>query len=302
MAQPGLDQPSLPTAWPSSSSSLVLPCGGMHTADRRRQIAREIASISGATVFGSTRSPEWSAFSWLTESDKRYLCPDDSSLHQRYILAVLYFITDGENWIKCRRDGLAQCAGQNFLGEHSECQWGGITCNESGQVTRINLDEANLKGSLPIELSYLEHLEEIDFDSNAIGGNIPSWLDRLRFLERLDLDSNKFSGTIPESIYASTSLKFFDVDRNNISGTLSTQIGTMQQLIFFQVDYNQMSGTLPSQLSLLSKLHYFSVFGNNFDETVGIPETMCGNHIQIYANCNVCPGDLECCTMCFPET
>lgn len=175
MSQPALEQPVMP----SSSSSLVLPCGGMHTADRRRQIARSIASISGANVFGNTMSSEWKAFSWLTVNDKRSLCPDDSSLHQRYILAVLYFITDGDNWIKCRRDGLAPCIGQNFLGEASECEWGGITCSEAGQVIRINLDETNLRGgTLPIELSFLDLLVEVDLDSNAIGGTLPSWIQR----------------------------------------------------------------------------------------------------------------------------
>jgi hypothetical protein len=280
----------------------TLQCNGLPTQDRRQSIANAVISISGDDPFDDAGSPVWLAFTWLVNDDQYYVCPEDESLAQRYALAVLYFATDGDNWMKCRRDGLAPCTDQDFLSEYSECLWGGITCDAFGRVQKINLDDANLKGSLPDELSVLAHVEELDFDSNVLRGHLPNWFGSLKHLERLDLDRNNLSGTIPEDIYDSTSLKFFDIDRNILSGTISTKIGSMEQLTFFQVDYNQMTGNIPTEVGALSKLQYFSIFGNEFDDKIGIPEEVCGNYIQIYANCNMCDNVGDCCTICLPQT
>lgn len=273
----------------------------MPTEDRRREIAKAVTDISGFERFDDSESAVWQAFIWLVNDDGRKVCPDDESLAQRYALAVLYFATDGDNWMRCRRDGLPLCADEDFLSDFNECLWGGIACDSFGRVQNVNLDDANLDGSLPPELSILEYAVELDFDSNALKGVIPSWLGRLKHLKRLDLDRNDLSGTIPESIYESTSLQFFDIDRNRISGTISTEIGSMEQLTFFQVDYNEMIGTIPTELGSLSNLQYFSIFGNGFDSTTGIPREACGNNIQIYANCDMCNIAGDCCTVCLPQ-
>jgi hypothetical protein len=73
----------------------------------------------------------------------------------------------------------------------------------------------------------------------------------------------------------------------------------MSQLIFYQVDFNQLIGTIPTEISKISDLQYLSVFGNGFDD--GIPNAICGLNIQIYANCNMCTGIADCCTVCLPD-
>ena len=83
------------------------------------------------------------AYKWLTEEDALKLCPNDPSFMQRYILAVFYYYTTGDKWAKCRQDGLAPCDGQNFLSGSSECEWGGVTCNKSQQVQKLNLGKRN---------------------------------------------------------------------------------------------------------------------------------------------------------------
>lgn len=74
----------------------------------------------------------------------------------------------------------------------------------------------------------------------------------------------------------------------------------MSQLIFFQADFNQLIGRIPTELGELANLQYFSIFGNRFNDSVGIPLDMCGNDIQLYANCDMCSNVGECCTACLP--
>jgi len=74
----------------------------------------------------------------------------------------------------------------------------------------------------------------------------------------------------------------------------------MTQLVFYQVDYNQLIGTVPTELGNLENLQYFSIFGNGFDDSASIPDEMCGNGVQVYANCDMCGGLGDCCTACLP--
>jgi Leucine-rich repeat (LRR) protein len=258
--------------------------------------------ISGDGALDDPEHPTYLAFDWIVDEDPLHVCPEDSNLLQRYALVVLYFYTEGDSWIKCRRDGLAACTAENFLSAFHECEWGGVTCDPLYRVQRLNLDETNLKGLIPKELALLDYLEELDFDSNRLTGPVPGWAGSLRYLERLDLDRNSLSGPIPEELYDSTTLRFVDLDRNIISGSLSTKIGQMSQLNFLQIDFNQMIGTIPSELGDLAELQYFSIMGNGFNDNVGIPESMCGHGIQLYANCDMCTVVGDCCTACLPST
>jgi len=268
---------------------------------RKSEIASKVMQLSGDGALDDPEHPTYLAFDWIVDDDQLYVCPDDSNLLQRFALVVLYFSTRGDDWIKCRRDGLAACTAENFLSEFHECEWGGVTCDSLYRITNLNLDESDLKGFIPDELAVLDYLEEMDFDSNRLSGPLPGWAGRLQYLERLDLDRNFLSGPIPEELYASTSIKFLDLDRNIISGSISTKIGQMSQLIFLQVDFNQMIGTVPSEVGDLADLQYFSILGNGFDDDVGIPESMCGHGIQLYANCDMCVEVGDCCTACLPS-
>ena len=315
----------MPTAVVADDTSA---CEKASSADRRILVFRYLRSISGDNAFDDVEDPAFMAASWISDEDPLKLCPGDRNFTQRYVLALLYFYTSGDNWKRCTRYSERECFGQRFLSDHDECSWGGVTCDSQNRVTKLNLgksfavlffsllnrcasnsltlaisfisDENNLSGSIPQELSYLENLFELDFDSNNLIGHFPSWVGAMKHLERLDLDRNILSGPIPEELYTSTSLKYIDMDRNILSGTISSNIGTMSQLIFFQVDFNQLIGTIPTEIANIKDLQYFSVFGNGFDESVGIPFEICGFHTQIYANCEMCEKVGDCCTVCLP--
>jgi hypothetical protein len=117
----------------------TLSCNDMPIDDRKQEIAKNVMSISGMGGFDDVEHPIYRAFSWIVEDDPLHLCPDDTNLLQRYALSLLYFATDGDNWIKCRRDDLAPCNAENFLSGSHECEWGGITCDSVNRIQKINI-------------------------------------------------------------------------------------------------------------------------------------------------------------------
>ena len=105
----------------------------------------------------------------------------------RQVLAALYQAADGDAWNV--RDG--------WMGDASIGDWHGITTDGSGRVTRIELGDNNLSGSLTPALSLLDRLILLDLQSNLLTGTIPSELGDLARLDRLYLNDNQLEGTLP---------------------------------------------------------------------------------------------------------
>ena len=142
----------------------------------------------------------------MLREDERHLQPDDPTLTQRYVMAVLYFSTNGDNWSKCFADATPEECGwwgysnrnyQPFLSEASECVWGmwdNNACNRDGLITSIGIQDNNLVGNLPLELAALPELRHLDLSQNSIYGVLPNvWPPKLGALL---LELNRFSGPI----------------------------------------------------------------------------------------------------------
>ncbi|CAB9516657.1 receptor-like protein kinase [Seminavis robusta] len=297
-ARPSLSPSDFPSVAPTEPAPTTR-CGTTPN-ERRADIYTVAAAISGYEVFDDVEGPHYQAVRWLMISDDVQICASDENMVQRYVLALLYYATSGDiNWRKCSQSADTPCPEGHvrFLSGTDECDWDGVTC-EDGKVTHLNLDERQLHGQLPHELSALDELQEIDMDSNWLVGTIPETLGSLSKLEILDLDRNSLSGTIPESIYSAPSLRNIDLDYNSLSGSISTAIGNLSNLFFLQVDFNQFTGTIPTEVGNLPNVHYFSVLGNDFDGE--IPTELCNGFVHIYANCFMCDEAGSCCTACLP--
>jgi hypothetical protein len=101
-------------------------------------------SISNRDYIDDETSPQFQAALWISDLDKlayaipdSHLSPDYSEFVQRYVLAVFYFSTGGNNWVEP----------QLFMKEEHVCAWFtrqnlddgetlaiGITCNSNGDV------------------------------------------------------------------------------------------------------------------------------------------------------------------------
>lgn len=267
----------------------------MSAVEREQTIKNNLLLISGDGAFDDSSNAQSQALEWLLNEDEAYVCPGDSNLSQRYSMAVFYFNTNGDGWLSCTRSEATPCKQRRFLSQYSECYWGGLDCDSTGSLSRINIDSNNVQGSIPKEIGSLSRLFELDIDSNRLSGEIPTSIGDLSLLVYLDLDDNNLQGQVPEEIYSLSLLRSIDLDTNLLTGTISSKIGELNSLLIVQYDYNMLTGQIPTEVASLSKLSYFTVVGNAFAGSV--PDQFCDVSFQTFASCTICEIN-NCCTEC----
>lgn len=189
---------------------------------------------------------------------------------QRYVLALLYFSLGGAEWTY----------DLDFLTASHECGWFraekgnddleyavGVTCNSKLLVKDIFIVNNNLKGSVPSELQFLQHLEMLSFRHNAITGSIPSELSHLSStLAYLDLSKNSLEGTLSQSIGSLKHLKALGLADNAMDGTLPSGLGDLTHLITLDVENNAFSGNVQTSIGSLTNLKYLYLSSNQFGD------------------------------------
>jgi len=156
--------------------------------------------ISGEESLKNETSPQYLAMDWIVNHDEANMAlKDEDKIVQRYILAVLYYSTQGKNWNN-------QC---NFLSEKDVCDWNeftnsaiddsiqfsGITrCDEAKNVENINLVNENLTGTIPSELGMLTKLTDLRLHSNNLFGTVPVILSNISSLGKVELMRNDLTG------------------------------------------------------------------------------------------------------------
>ena len=109
----------------------------------------------------------------------------------REALTTFYFATGGPQWQHSTnwRDPDSPLA-----------QWFGVTTDDAGRVTAIDLSANRLTGSLPPRLGALVHLHTLDLSDNELVGSIPPELTDLTILSALYLGGNRLTGCIPAKL------------------------------------------------------------------------------------------------------
>ena len=96
------------------------------------------------------------------------------------------------------RDALAGRGLLNWGADTTISDWDGITVGGSPmRVTKVELDEKGLNGSLPTALGVLTGLEALSLSGNGLRGTIPAELGGLASLKDLSIDNNQLTGGIP---------------------------------------------------------------------------------------------------------
>ena len=107
------------------------------------------------------------------------------------VLVLLYYATGGEDWKN----------NTNWLSAAPISEWYGVTTNPSGRyVTRLDLSDNGLWGTIPPELGNLAFLEVLNLPVNNLREEIPPELGNLDNLEVMDLINNKLQGEIPPEL------------------------------------------------------------------------------------------------------
>ena len=157
----------------------------------------------------------------------------DIPLSECQALSAIHASLGGANWVQ----------GADWLGSAAPCAWTGITC-EAGSVSKIEINEDNLSGSLPAEVGNFSELIVLDIqDANTSGvtGGIPNEIGNLTKIERINLRSLGLTGPVPSTV------------------------GSLSELVSIDVRENQLSGAFPASITNCTKLEWLSAYTNNFD-------------------------------------
>ena len=129
----------------------------------------------------------------------------------------------------------------------------------------LNLGPNEFTGPLPVELTRLANLTDLDLTQIRVGGTIPPQIGQLQKLESLVLDSIDLSGAIPEELGNLSELNRLVLRRNALT-RLPASLDRLTKLHELHVGENRLSGPLPAAaLAKMPLLRYVSFSFNDFD-------------------------------------
>ncbi|XP_015954185.1 leucine-rich repeat extensin-like protein 6 [Arachis duranensis] len=114
-------------------------------------------------------------------------------------------------------------------------------------VAGIDLNHANLQGTLVKELSLLVDMSLLHLNSNRFSGTVPDTFKDLVSLEELDLSNNHLSGPFPIVTLYMPSLLYLDLRFNLFSGQLPDELFNRKLDAIF-LNNNQFQGEIPQSL------------------------------------------------------
>jgi hypothetical protein len=243
-------------------------------------------------------TPEGRALAWLIEDDKARnkdvvtsvdaLLDDDDerSLRQRYALASL--------WLPIQSPTpLDSC----------ELPSSNTNCDEATArtVVVLQLENIDVHGHIPDDLSLLTGLITIDLTSNALEGTIPpSWGDHLTLLRRLNLHDNDLTGTIPSSLGALTGLTALALSGNKLHGTIPPSLGALASLRRLDLQHNELTGLIPSSLTALPALSALYLNNNQINGAMPFCQNRAWPSLLQYLVADCFYVSCPCCTQCCP--
>ena len=164
-------------------------------------------------------------------------------------------------------------------------QWDGVTVSGTPQrVTRLNLRELGLVGTVPADLNNLTMLTRLWLHKNSLEGEIPDlsgltnleslWLSgkdmnlsgdisRLGLGSKTRLDTvslwgNRLTGSIPD-LSRLQSLVRLKLQSNSLSGGVPASLGSLGSLRDLRLRNNPLGGSIPTQLNNLPSLQILAL-------------------------------------------
>ena len=156
-----------------------------------------------------------------------------------HALEALYTSANGANWTN--KTG--------WLQTNTPCSWFGITCNV-GSVTKLELPQNGLTGSLPAQIGNLAYLTHLSLWGNGLEGAIPSEIGQLARLTFISLSENTLTGEIPATFGNLTELVQLGLHHNQLTGMIP-DLTNLSKLYALNLDTNELSGELRTVIERL---------------------------------------------------
>jgi len=245
------------------------------------------------SVFEDASSPQYQAAVWLSENPSVY-AKSHPNEYQRYGLATFWLVTQSKLGTTDHTTD-KRLEGYGALDETDVCDWKGVTCNDSGDVTDLSLVDAGLKGTLPYELfsSTKDTLQSLDLSDNELTGTLSDAIGSMSKLSVLRLENNKLESNIPPKLFSLPKLMELNLANNWFEGPITTTsdgpyaplksivlhdnwltgdlraVGKLGgQLEMLDVNSNSLSGTLPNSLFAMANLSYLRLSHNHLTGTI----------------------------------
>ena len=174
------------------------------------------------------------------------------------VLVALYEATDGDHWTN----------NTHWLSEKPLADWFGVTIDENGRVTGLDLRVNGLRGAIPPALGQLHNLTYLNLRGNLLSGSIPQSLGQLQNLEKLYLYDNRLSGAIPPALGQLQNLEVLNLRDNQLSGAIPPALGQLHNLTHLVLRVNGLRGSIPQSLGQLQNLEVLNLRDNQLSGAI----------------------------------
>ncbi|WOG89100.1 hypothetical protein DCAR_0208336 [Daucus carota subsp. sativus] len=157
---------------------------------------------------------------------------------------------------------LTNCSMLEFLAfddNQFEGTFPNIVTNMSITLTRLFVGTNNIRGSIPEEITNLDHLIVLSIVNTGLTGHIPASIGKLSRLGAFYLNSNQLTGKIPHSLGNITQLLYLRMSNNSLEGSIPSSLGNCRYLQSLDLSLNRLNDTIPKNLLSVSS---FSVILN----------------------------------------
>ncbi|XP_048423733.1 probable leucine-rich repeat receptor-like protein kinase At1g35710 [Pyrus x bretschneideri] len=156
---------------------------------------------------------------------------------------------------------------------NSLCNWTAIACTKANRVSKIDLSNMQITGTLALfDFSLFPNLTHLNLSGNYFRGPIPSAIGNLSKLTTLDFGNtfydetrNQFSGPIPDNIGLISGLQYIDLSVNFLQGKIPPSLGKLRELQFLDLSFNSLNSSIPSELGLCTNLTHLSLSSNKLN-------------------------------------
>ncbi|KAM2050354.1 hypothetical protein COP2_032670 [Malus domestica] len=127
---------------------------------------------------------------------------------------------------------------------NSLCNWTAISCSKTRTVSKIDISNMYIIGSLSLfDFPLFPNLTHFNLNGNYFLGHIPYAIGNLSRLTSLDLGNNLFDQQIPSEIDQATELQYLNLHNNSLSGTIPHQLSNLQKVWYMDLGLNYFNYT-----------------------------------------------------------